>query len=83
MCLAFKNLSFFLHGCATAPSSYGYCDYMCRTMAHGFNATAPWPPQLVQLPVAMRTLQFNRCADFLAPTPLQPLASCTPFLHFI
>ncbi len=58
LCPAFNNLSF-LHGCETALSSYGYCDFLCRTMAHASAVPAPWPPLLIPLQVAMLTMQLG------------------------
>ncbi len=59
----------FLHGCATALGSYGYYDYLCRSMAHECAASAPWPPLLVPLQVAMRSLQLSHQRTSWLPLP--------------
>ncbi len=72
----------FLHGCAAAPGSYGYVDYLCRPMALDYAVYAPWQPLLVHLHLTMRTLQPSHQRPSKASTPLQPPVRCSFFLLY-
>ncbi len=71
------------NGCAIAPRSYGYHAFLCHFMAYDYVVSAPWPPLLVLLTVAMRTLQFNHQRPSSLPLHCSLLIiRCTPFLPF-
>ncbi len=81
-CPTFKYLSFY-NGCATAPGSYGYYDYLCHFMAPDYVVSAPWQPLLVQLPVAMRSLQLSHQRSSWFPLHCSLLFAALLFLLFI
>ena len=55
--------------------------YPSPRCTHAYTFSAPWPPLLAQIQVAMRSLQLQSCATFLASAPagLRPATSFLPF----